>query len=310
MKPCLTLVMLSLSSLSLSAQDDSTFLDFSAYVHLDSIMITAKQQGFSVKEFIKIIQDDNSLEISFNTLRNLSYRYSNDIKFFGNKNEIKASYQSVNEQKYNGLCQWMEVLTENFEGNYFKRSGKYNYSTSNFYHRVFYKPKLPCHQRKNDTRPSPAERLLENRIDELKKLIYTPGKEVVVPLIGRRTAIFSKHMIEHYDFSIKTRKHESGEYIYVFTATIKPLFNAQSPNGSVVKFLEIEMLEGSYQVLSRKYKLQYSAGIYNFDILMLIDLSLHKDQYVPTSISYNGYWKIIGKKRENCNFHFLILEFL
>jgi hypothetical protein len=299
-----------LASIIASAQEDTSFLDFSAYVRLDSIMITAKQEGFSVEEFIKVIQNDNSLEESFNNLRQLSYTYTNDIKFYDQKDKIKASYKSKNKQSYNGECQWMEVLKEEVKGNYFKRSGKYNYYTSNLYDRVFYQSRLDCGARLQNTETSRARKILENRINELKKLIYTPGKEVDVPLIGKKTTIFSEQMFEHYDFSLKSKKDPNGDYIYLFTASIKPHFNFQDPDGSVVKFLEIEMMAGSYQVLSRKYKLQYNAGIYDFDILMLIELSRHENEYIPSDIKYDGYWKIIGKKRENCKFNFKIIEFL
>jgi hypothetical protein len=204
----------------------------------------------------------------------------------------------------------MEIFNEQVMGNYLNHAGDYNYYTSNFYSRVFYKPTQPCSDTISTTnKMSRAQRILETRTDELKKLIYTPGQEASIPLIGHKTAIFSERMIDHYDFSIGSGVHESGGESYVFTATIKPFFNMDYPNGSVVKFLEITMDKKSYQVLSRKYKLQYNAGVYNFDVLMLVNLGQHQGKYVPIDIRYDGYWKVVGKKKENCAFHFKITEF-
>ncbi|GLR15524.1 hypothetical protein GCM10007940_01390 [Portibacter lacus] len=268
-------------------------------------MITAERGGFSVEEFIKIIQQDNSLEQSFNNLRQISYTYSNDIRFHNNKGAIKASYQSQNKQSYNGLCQWMEVLEESASGDYYNRFGNYNYYTSDLYDRVFYQSSIPCEKRAQVAKVSRAKKILERRIDELKKLIYTPGKEANIPLIGSKTAIFSEEMIEHYDFSLKS----NGES-YVFTATINPFYNQENPDGSVVKYLEVKMAKENFQVLSRKYKLQYNAGIYRFDILMMVALEKHDDLYIPVEIKYDGYWKIVGKRKENCTFRFNFIDFI
>ncbi|WP_235298281.1 hypothetical protein [Portibacter marinus] len=280
-------------------QNDSNYIDFSAFVRLDSVTITAKKEGFSVEEFIRIIQNDNTLELSFNQLRTLNYKYHNNITFYNNNGKTKAFYESVNIQHFNGICQWMEVLTEKSSGNYDR------YYTMDLYDRVFYQPTTPCSERPERSKPSRSKRILENRIDELKKLIYRPGQPASVPLIGDKTAIFSEAMIENYDFSIESKANS-----YVFRASIKPFYNIKHPNGSVVKFLEVEMSKESLQVLQRNYKLQYDAGIYHFDILILVDLERFGEQYLTSDIQYKGYWKVWGKPKEICTFHFKILELL
>ncbi len=279
------------------AQTDSTYIDFSAYVHLDSIMISASREGFSVEEFIKIIQEDRSLEESFNNMRKISYTYSNEVKFFKNNGNLKASHTSKNHQHFEETCQWMEVLESHDFGNYEK------FYTTDFYKRVFYKPLLPCKKEDEPKKVKRTARILEKRIVELKKLIYTPGQEASVPLIGGKTAIFSEKMLGNYDFSI-----EAKEESYLFTARIKPHYNHHNPNGSVVKYLEIEMKKETFQVMSRNYKLQYNAGVYHFDIVMKVDLIQNKNLYIPSRISYDGFWKVVGKPKENCKFEFQLIE--
>ena len=109
--------------------------------------------------------------------------------------------------------------------------------------------------------------------------------------------------MKHYDFSIVSKGNS-----YVFKAKINPFYNMDHPNGSVVKFLEVEMEKGTFQVLKRNYKLQYDAGIYHFDILMKINLEKFGDQYLTSDIEYDGFWKLVGKRKENCKFHFKIIE--
>ncbi len=293
-------------------ENDSTFNDFSAYVHLDSITITAQRSGFSVEEFIKIIQNDKSLQIAFYNLRFLSYTYENNIQYVNQKGNITDTYYSKNIQHFDGNCQWMEVENEYFTDKFFTRKQDYSYYTSKLYDRVFYVDKKPCSERANHKPPknSRAKRLIETRIRELKKLIYTPGQQANIPLIGDKTAIFDEKMIENYDFSIHSGLHESGIESYIFKAIVKPYFNNANPEETVVKYLEIYVEKDNLQVLSRNYKLQYNAGVYNFDILMKVKLEQYKDKYVPTDIIYDGYWKVVGKKREDCRFQFKLLEFI
>lgn len=297
----------------LSSQDDSTFFDFSAYIVLDSIMVTAERSGFSMQEFITIIQNDKSLQESFYNLRKLSYTYENNIKFVNSQGKSKASYHSINTQYLEKTCQWMKVETEEITGNFLTRKANYKYYTSRLYDRVFYVSKVPCEQRISETvNPtlSRPRRILEQRISELKKLIYTPGQQADIPLIGKRTAIFNKTMIEKYDLSLTSGMHESGVEAYIFRANVKPLINTVDPNSTVVKNLEVYIEKGNLQVLTRNYKLQYNSGVYDFDILMKVNLSQHEDKYIPTHIQYDGYWNVVGKQKEDCIFDFKLLEIL
>ncbi len=298
-------------SITVSGQSDSTFLDLSAYVWLDSVTITASRSGFDVKEFMNIAQNDQSLQIAFENLRKIAYTYENDIKFYNNKNQIKASYESTNVQHLEDRCQWMSVLNEHVTGNYFDKSGETNYYTAKLYDRIFFVRETPCPEKSNVTsssKPSRARQILESRIEELKKLIYRAGKKADVPLIGNKTAIFDEKMIEYYDFIIESKTHQSGVEAYVFTARVNPLINVDNSDATVVKYLEIYFRKGDFQVLERNTKLQYNAGIYQFDILMKVSLEKENGIYIPTNINYNGYWKVVGKKREDCEFRFRIVD--
>lgn len=267
--------------------------------------------GFSIDEFIDIIQHDKTLEEAFINLRKISYSYENEIKYYNRKNKIIASHSSSNIQHKNEECQWMEILNKDVTGKYNKRNGSPRYYTSKLYERIFLVSQLPCDQRpKTKPRKSSKNKIIEKRINELKKLIYRPGQKANIPLIGSKTAIFSKKMIDKYDFSIESGTHSSGMSAYIFRAKIKPHINANYPDDSVVKFLEVYVQKDNLQVLTRNYKLQYNSGIYQFDILMKVDLSKHNDLYIPSMIHYNGYWNIIGKRREDCIFNFNLLEVL
>lgn len=297
--------------LLVEAQNDSTFLDLSGYVVLDSIMITAKRGGFDVKEFMLLAQNDETLETAFKNLRKISYTYQNEIQFFSPKNKVEAAYKSQIRQIKDPACQWMRIEKEEHSGDYFRKSGEYNYYTSKLYDRIFFVRKSPCDavaKTAKPRNPSRVQRIMDARVEELKKLIYRAGKKADIPLIGNQTAIFDEKMLPYYDFFIDSRIHSSGAETYVFTARVKPFLNHEEPEATVVKYLEIYFKKSDFQVLERNTKLKYDAGIYQFDILMTVSLDKHKDLYVPSKIGYDGYWKIVGKARENCRFTFDIID--
>ena len=295
------------------AQKDSSFFDFSAYIVLDSIMITAERSGFSVDEFIEIIQNDRSTQEAFQNLRKLSYRYSNELIFSNNLKKVKASYQSVNIQHLEQKCQWMEILEEDYQGKFYRKNGNPRYYTAKLYDRVFYVGLKPCVERtanKQKTNKNKSQKIIESRIAELKKLIYTPGKKADIPLIGNKTAIFTEKMISNYDLSLISSQSASGAKGYLFTAKVKPSINMADPNSTVVKYLEVFVEKGSMQVLTRNYKLQYNAGIYDFDIVMKVALTKDQGMYFPHEIEYEGYWNIVGQPKEDCKFQFRLIDFL
>lgn len=264
---------------------------------LDTEVVVAAKKGFDIKKFIEIVQADTVFEQAFQRLRSVPYESSNEFHFFSRKGKEKASYQSKLEQKEVENCVEMVILSEKATGNYYKRKGKHRYYTAKMFERLFYKKGKHCAKSKPTT-PPPDPSRMEKYVQQLKKLIYNPGKEVDIPLIGRKTAIFDKKMIKYYDFKIQSRRYKDNTPCYVFTAIAKP----KRPNKTVIKYLEMWLDKAELGIISKKYHLKTKTVVFNFDIKMDVDLIETPKGIVPSRIDYDGAWKAPTKQKEIAKF--------
>ncbi len=263
---------------------------------LDTDVVVAAKKGFDVKRLIEIVQADTVFEQAFHRLRSVPYKSTNEFHFFSRKGKEKASYQSELIQKEVGNCVEMTILSEKATGNYYKRKGKHRYYTAKMFERLFYHKGKHCPKLKPTTPPDRSR--MENYVQQLKKLIYNPGKEVEIPLIGHKTAIFDKKMIKYYDFKIQSRRYKDDTPCYVFTAIAKP----NHPNKTVIKYLEMWMDKAELGIISKKYHLKANTFVFNFDIKMDVDLIETPKGIVPSRIDYDGAWKAPTKRKEIAKF--------
>jgi len=269
---------------------------------LDTEVVVAAKKGFDVKRFIEIVQADTVFEQAFHRLRSVPYSSSNEFHFFSRKGKEKATYQSELTQQEVDTCVEMTILSEKATGNYYKRKGKHRYYTAKMFERLFYKKGKHCPKPKSAAAPDHSR--MEKYVQQLKKLIYNPGKEVDIPLIGHKTAIFDKKMIKHYDFKIQSRHYKDDTPCYVFTAIAKP----NRPNKTVIKYLEMWLDKAELGIISKKYHLKTNTLVFNFDIKMDVDLIETPKGIVPSRIDYDGAWKAPSKRKEivkfSLNFHY------
>ncbi len=272
-------------------------------VVLDTEVIVAAKRGFSVKRFIDIVQKDTVFEQAFSRLRKVAYTSSNDFHFYSKRGKEKATYQSELQQIQEDSCVEMTLLSEQSTGNYYKRKKKHRYYTAKMFERLFYKKGRHC---TSSTPPKVATKKsrMENYVQQLKKLIYNPGKEVDIPFIGHKTAIFDKKMIQYYNFKIQSRRYQDDTPCYVFIASAKP---NHSSGKTVIKYLEMWMDKSDLGIISKKYHLKTSNLFFNFDIKMDVDLLLTQKGVVPSRIEYDGAWKAPTKRKEIADF---LLEFV
>ncbi len=299
MKYILLLILL-LYPLFLQSQDDQLSKDIATIVYLDSFVVSATQQGFQVADFIDIVQADESFFSAFHNLRFQEYYSDNDIQLFNRKGEEQAIYESRIHQEVVGNCRTMKLLTEEVGGNFFKNKKKrqHRYYTARMHESIFYTTGKVCDDRNGPGISEESLSGIAKHVNELKKLIFQPGREVQVPLIGGKTAIFKKEMLQYYQFSIKQDAYENGVDAYIFTAVAKPDYK---PNKTIIKYLETWFDKKTFQVLGRNYHLYYS-GIVDFDVKMKVELQQLEGLYIPKYIQYNGNWKVPLQKREHAKF--------
>jgi len=287
------------------AQDKEVSKDIAAIVFLDSFVVTASQQGFVVEDFIDIIQEDESFFQAFHNLRLQEHQASNSLQFFDRKQRQRASYDNRIHQKVIDKCRTMDVLEEAAEGDFFtkKTPRKHNYYTARMHESVFFTNGQICEKRENPTISSENLSGIQKHINELKKLVFQPGKAVEVPLIGGKTAIFEKDMLPYYHFYLQQDTLTHARPCYTFIVAAKP--NMRSSK-TIIKYLKTWFDQESFQVMGRHYHLQYS-GVVGFDVKMRATIQEVDTDYIPATIEYEGTWKVPLQKRETGAFKVEIL---
>lgn len=294
----------SLLSLQSFAQQDSlsyNFGDFGGIVYLDSLTVTATREGFQVNDFVEMVQEDESFYEAFKNIRVLSYEAINEMKMFDKKGNQKADYFSRTHQKSDGNCRTMDIIEERHSGNFFKKNKKrkYKYYTAKMFDRLFFTSGKVCESDQANGTSSPKG--MEKHVAELKKLIFKPGQKANVPVIGKKTAIFSEEMIKYYDFFIESQLFNGSIKSYSFSVKVKPEY-IRKKDKTVIKYLKTYFDKENFQVLGREYQLAYSAALFEFDITMQIKLLKKGNEYYPERIKYDGFWDIPARKPEISKF--------
>jgi hypothetical protein len=172
--------------------------------------------------------------------------------------------------------------------------------------RLFYTPQKTCDDPNPKLINSGSSRL-EKYVYELKKLIFRPGEPADIPFIGDKTSIFTEPIIQFYDFKIKSDSFNDKLDCYVFEANVKPEF--ENKNKVIIKHLKTYFDKSTFQVIGRDYQLQYSTGLYQFDVSIIIELLKLEEKYYPASIQYEGFWNVPIKKRESSKFKIQFFDF-
>lgn len=286
---------LSLTRPLTSQEDPSSIYQI---IQLDSIVITAGREGFDVLDFIELVLRDTSFYEAFRNLRFASYSFDNSISVLDKSRNEKAAYRSLAHQVYAAGCRQMKEEQKSVSGPFLNKKGEYQYYTAKLYDRLFFTHGKICYPVSTDA-GEPGPKGMEKHVEELKTLIFSPGKKARVPLLGDKTAIFEKEMMAYYDYRISADSLPHRP-CYKFSVEAKPEFK-NSPR-TVIKQLHTWFEKGSLRVVRRTYNLQAKTLLYQFNVNMKIDVTQSAGKYYPTDIDYQGRWKVVSKKAEDALF--------
>lgn len=291
------------------SQNQSDKEGIAAVVFMDSLVVTAKKKGFDVQEFIQLVIEDRSFYTAFHNLRFLNFQFNSEMRFYNKKGKEKASYSAQLMQHSDGQCRTMDIVNEQIKGNFFKgKKRKHRYYTARMFDNVFYTHGKACSSRDESIIDNHAKGIRKH-INELKKLMFQPGQKVNVPLIGNKTAIFSKKMRPFYDYKIESKKYNQDKDCYVFTAKVKDQYQERKEGKTIIKYMETYFDKKTFQVVARDYHLKYKGALFSFDVQMEVELKNIGNQFVPEKINYKGSWNIPTKKREIGEFQVDFFDF-
>ncbi|HLR38296.1 MAG TPA: hypothetical protein VK084_09630 [Chitinophagaceae bacterium] len=297
-KKLLFILLLLFSSYPSFAQEEGYVMQ---HIALDSVVITASKYGFDIAGFIQRVEQDTTFYKAFKTLRILSYKAKNNIRIFNENGSEKASFKSTTLQHHQHGCRTMDVLSEKTTGNFYKSDSSYNYYTAKLYADVFFTRGKICGETNivgNSYQPEKANNALDRHKNQLKQLIFNPGKPIHdIPLISNKVAIFSNDIAPHYNFSIHSASYDSTD-CYVFTAKVKPAYKEKMVIDHLTTFFSKKKME----IIYRDYTLSYKNFLFHFNVNMQVSMTHFDGLMVPKRVYYNGNWKILFKKAENVIF--------
>ena len=289
------------------SQEDQNELDsillkeISALVYLDSITIQPDDSDLNVDSFIMLVLKDESFYTAFRNLRIYEHQFDHDIRFSDRKNKQKDHYIGIHSQTMNQLCRTMHVESYDISPDYINKRGEYKYLTSKIIDRVFYTSGTICADTSSVINYEPESKF-ESNIEDLKTVIFKPGRDVKVPLLGKKLSIFSKEMRKYYNYTVSKIPYNDN-LNYIFEVELKPEYadnNTKTAIRSMITYFDAD----NFNIIAREYHLKYKTGLYSFDIDIDVNLTKWNNLYLPKKVRYSGYWKLFGRKAERCNFSF------
>jgi len=269
---------------------------------MDEIVINASDHGFDVKSFIDRIKNDTTFYKAFRSMHLVTYNAENDIRVYNKHGKVKASLKSETKQIYRDGCRTMNVLYEKTSGDFYKRNGDYRYFTAKLFADLFFTKGKVCGENNivkgHLEEETNGKGTIEKSKSRLKQLLFQPGQSVEgVPFIGDKVAIFNPEIAKMYDFRLVT-EDKNGVPCYLFEAKPKPAYEKDV----VINIFRTWLRQTDYAIVSRDYSLSYNARIYDFNVVMHVDLKKAGDKLLPSFISYNGNWHVLTQDRERVKF--------
>lgn len=265
-------------------------------ITLDSVTIEEVRSGFSVNDFIDFVGKDTTFYEAFRNLRRIDYDSRALVRMFDDEGLSKASYTNITHQAVSDKCRSMQFAFESATGDFFDKHHEMNYYTARVFSYIFLYRDTICNNYVVTDNNAGSDSKLEQRKEQLKTLIFQPGKPVDdIPLIKNKMAIFSEEMSQFYDYKIESKNYATGVECYVFTVQKK---TDAEDDDVVIHNLTTWFDKKTMQIVSRQYNLSYASAIFDFDVQMDVRLSYINGYLIPSFIKYNGYWDIPLRKPE------------
>lgn len=297
-------------SCSLFAQTDSA--DAEALRRMISLSEVVVRSDLDVSQFLRHVKFDTSFYKAFRNLRVLGFTSFNDIRMLDKKGNLKASLQSKTRQNRQGGCRTMDVLEEKKSGDIYDKDGEWNYYTAELYASLFFTNGKVCGESnvvKGVERKVREKKGLEKHKEQLKMMFFNPGKKIPgIPFIGDKLDVFDKEAARLYDFNMDLEEYK-GQLCYVFSIKAKPGLSSGQRDKIVFDNITTWFHPKTLEIVARNYDLSYSAGVYDFDVSMEVQMTHFGNLLVPQVIRYKGDWDVAFKKRERGVFTATLFDF-
>ena len=297
------------TSMQLLAQDSTLIIDEKRFT-LSEVVV---RNNLDYKMLLDQIKEDTTFYKAFKNLRILGFSSYNDIQMKDKKGAVIASLSSKTRQNRTNGCRTMDVLEEKVTGDFYDRSGDYNYMTPELYASLFFTKGTICGETNivaGKKRSVAGKKGMEKHKEQLKMLFFNPGKKISgIPFIGDKLDLYDETAHKYYDYRLDIEEYK-GELCYVFSIMPKADLGFIKNDRIVVDQMVTWFNMKTMSVLARNYALSYKAGVYDFDVSMEVEMTnLGNNIIVPKTLRYKGNWDVIFKKRERAIFTATLFDF-
>ena len=224
------LLVFSLISCSfLSAQDT-----LMPVIFLDDVVISVKNNGFSVEDFVGYVKADTTFYMGFKHLRYYSHNYESELNIFNKKGKVIGTLIKQGTHYSNFKRAWIVNDSIYDTGKIFKRNGKYKYYTPEAFDEVFF-PKdtidvsLSMSKEKNEKE--------SQNMRDAKTVGFSIGTDDVEQSkggISKKLAVFDINMQQYYDYTISDTIYNEKE-CYVFVVKVKQDLKAKDKENALIR---------------------------------------------------------------------------
>lgn len=274
-------------------------------VMLDSVMITAVKDGFSVDEFIHYVKTDTTFYQGFKNLRYYNHDFQSELKVLkGNGDVVGFLYREGKYSISNNLLT-VSVDSSYNDGKIYNRKGKYRYYTPEFFDEIFF-PKDSISVTKN-ARGGKKEIKDENEQNEedAKTIVFSIGSgnvEAGNSKKKKKLAVFDIDMQQYYDYLISQEIFQDSIECYSFTVRMKEGLEKKDEEQVLIRELVSYFDKKTFNVMYRKYVMTYRYWLIDLDVTIEVFMDYELDILIPSYIHYDGYWDIPFSKPEYAEF--------
>lgn len=272
---------------------------------LDSVMITAVKDGFSVDEFIHYVKTDTTFYQGFKNLRYYNHDFHSELKVLkGNGDVVGFLYREGKYSISNNLLT-VSVDSSYNDGKIYNRKGKYRYYTPEFFDEIFF-PKDSISVTKN-ARGGKKEIKDENEQNEedAKIIVFSIGSgnvEAGNSKKKKKLAVFDIDMQQYYDYLISQEIFQDSIECYSFTVRMKEGLEKKDEEQVLIRELVSYFDKKTFNVMYRKYVMTYRYWLIDLDVTIEVFMDYELDTLIPSYIHYDGYWDIPFSKPEYAEF--------
>ena len=274
-------------------------------VVLDSIMVTAVKDGFSVEEFIHYVKTDTTFYQGFKNLRYYNHDYHSDLKVLKKSGEVLGSlfrsgkYAITNEQLV------VHIDSTFDDGKIFNRKGKYRHYTPEFFDKIFFPKDTITVSKYARSGEKKMEDENEQNEEDAKTIVFSIGSgdvEAGNSKNKKKLAVFDIDMQQYYDYLISQEVFQDSIECYSFTVRMKEGLKDKEQEQVLIRELVSYFDKETFNVMYRKYVMSYRYWLIDLDVSVEVYMDYADSELVPSYVHYNGFWDIPFAKPEHADF--------